>query len=600
MTPIITHNIQKRTVSFLIVLSAVILASCDKAPDLSSLQENNYYVTQNNGRSVVLYVEEATKQSFKGKWYVEDGSIAQPHCFEAFPGPLHRKEMRSDSLIVKADALSRNGILKLSLLHDESWQTLDFQLWQQPTVLTLNHNYPYYDSLYDVSCETVSYAFAKGYWDSYPEPESGSNDYLPIILEKMNIDDMTQKDLELTMDIYKPITNDTTRRPLLMLIHGGAFFNGDKEASGYKEWGEYFASRGYIVASINYRLGFLPIGSKQVDRAGYRAVQDAYAAMCFLLRHSEYPIDPDYLFVGGSSAGGITALNLAFMRDEDRPDCTKAGIVNNFSHLYNELTDNILDYRKRKDIGNEDLGNINNVAENSGGNVDFKINAVINMWGAVHKLDMIDNRNNTAILSFHGNADSVVAYGYDYPFTKVKTPVRDFIGTIREAFRNGGSRFAQGAYGFLGDVENNLNPVNQFLCNKMYGSKCIHEQALLNGMMSELHTKSGGGHSLHVNDDGLLSDYFDLITDTTTRFLYLRMFPRPNLNTNYVGQQQWFELDNAGEFSSCCWKVDGGIVLDTKPGKARVLFFDDANEHSVTVFGQKKDGGSYDETYNFE
>lgn len=580
MIPLVVHSIQKKAISVLIVLSTIILSSCGKTPDLSRLKEGSYYVSNDNDKDcgVVLLVEEVTKNSFKGRWYVEDSIPAQPHRFETVAKWPHRDELRSDSLVVKANAVSSDGSLKLSFLHDGLWQTLDFQLWQQPPALTLDKKYPYFDSLYNVSCETVPYACAKGYWAEYPEPENGSNDYLPIVLEKMNIENLTQKDLELTMDIYRPITtNDTTRRPLLMLIHGGAFFNGDKEAAGYKEWGHYFASRGYIVASINYRIGFLPIGPKQVDRAGYRAVQDAYAAMCYLLRHPEcYPVDPNYLFVGGSSAGGITALNLAFMRDKDRPECTKAGLVN------------------------KDLGNINIVANESGGDVDFEINAVVNMWGAVHKLDMIDNADNTAILSFHGDADSVVAYGYDYPFTKVETPLRDLIGKVRELLQDNSFEIDNAIVDFLKTVENSLIPVNQFLCNKMYGSKCIHERALSKEMESELHTKVGGGHSLHNNGDGSLSDYFDYINDVTTRFLYLRMFPKPTLNANFVGKQQWFELDNAVELQTCSWEAEGGLVLNVESGRARVVFFADADERSLSVFGQKKDGQSYNETYQIE
>lgn len=592
----------KETSWVLTVLLTIIFASCANAPDLSRLQEDNYYVAQDNGRSVVLYVEEVTEKSLKGRWYVEDGNLAQPHCFEAVAERHHLKEMRSDSLVVKANAVSHDGDVRISLLLDESWQTLTFNPWQQPSVITLNQSCPYYDSLYGVLCaKDVPYACAKGYWVSYPEPDNGSDDFLPILLGKMNVEDLTQKNWELTMDIYTPETNDQTKRPLLMLIHGGAFFNGDKEAAGYKEWGNYFASRGYIVASINYRLGFMPLGRKHVDRAGYRAVQDAHAAMCYLLRHPErYPIDTNYLFVGGSSAGGITALNLAFMNDEDRPECSKAGLVNTVSHVYNSLADGILDYRNRKDIGCEDLGNINTVAEKSGGDVDFKVNAVVNMWGAVHKIDMIDDLNNTAILSFHGDADSVVAYGYDYPFANVNTLFRDFIRKVREPFKNGRSQFAQTADVLLCDVEDLVKPVNQVLCNKMYGSRCIHERALSKGMVSELHTKAGGGHSLHVNDDGSLSLYYTYISDVTKRFLYHRMFTKPTLKTINVGQQQWFELDNAGLLLTCGWEAEGGLVLQVESDKARVLFFADADEHKLHIAGQDKNGQSYNETYSIE
>ncbi len=539
-------------------MAAVFLSACStKTPDLSGLQAGDCYVAQCVDRDVVLHVEEVTKKSFKGRWYVENGHLAQPHDFTAKSRLFHRDEMRSDELVVKAGAMSNGDALVLDVLLDDSWQTLRFLPWQQPTAVTLQKAYPYHESLYNVTFNTVSYAYAKGYWESYPEPEYDCDKYLPIIMEKLSDGyEMSLKNLELDMDIYCPDSDEQVRRPLLLLIHGGAFFNGDKESAGYPGWGHYFASRGYVVASINYRLGFEPLGAKHVDRAGYRALQDARAAVCYLLRHPErYPIDPDYIFVAGSSAGGITALNLAFMTDDDRPESTREGVVHAVANgLFQLFTDD------DTEMGLDDLGGINAVADNNGGSVDFSVNAVVNMWGAVHKIQMIDNSPNTAILSFHGDADEVVSYGYDHPFTNIKLPV------------------------------------NKLLCNKMYGSKCIHERATELGMENELHTKRGGGHGLHA-DCSELTDYYTLITDTTTRFLYLRMFPRPTVNMKRIGNQQWFELENAGELKTCCWEAIGGLVLEAESDRVRVVFFDDEEEHKLHVVGQQKNGLDFDETY---
>jgi acetyl esterase/lipase len=87
--------------------------------------------------------------------------------------------------------------------------------------------------------------------------------------------------------------------------------------------GHYFAERGYVVASINYRLGFFPL-APSVDRAGYRALQDAHAAVCYLIANAdEFGIDTSNIFAAGTSAGAITALNLAFMEEKNRPESTK-------------------------------------------------------------------------------------------------------------------------------------------------------------------------------------------------------------------------------------------------------------------------------------
>ena len=563
MNRIKPKQMNRKLAKFLLVVAAVVLSACGKAPDLSRLQVGGYYVAQWGDKDVVLCVEEVSRRTLAGRWYVEDGAVAQPHPFSAKSRFFHREEMLSDEVVVHSDAMASGDVLLLDMLLDDSWQTLSFQPWQQPPVTDIDKKYLYHDDLYQVVVDTnIAYAYAKGYWSSYPEPKYDCDDYFTIVMEKLtDKEERKLKYLFLDMDVYSPITDESKPRPLLMLIHGGAFFNGDKQSAGYKEWGRYFAARGYVVASINYRIGFLPRGSKRVDRAGYRAVQDARAAMCYLLRHPErYPIDPNRLFVAGSSAGGITALNLAFMTDKDRPESTKGGVVH---EVANELVQ-LFTSNPNQDsgIGLEDLGDINAVAEANAGSVDFHIDAVVNMWGAVHKIEMIDTSQNTAILSFHGDADSVVAYGYDHPFTKVK-----------------------------------MKPLNEFMCNKMYGSKCIHERAKQLGMVSELHTKAGGGHSLHA-ECGELTDYYTLITDTTTRFLYLRMFPRPEVNEDRNGKQQWYKLENAGEWKDCRWEAIGGLVLEVKSDRARVLFFDDEEEHKLHLSGHQKNGQYFDETYN--
>lgn len=522
----------------LLLIPIVIVAACGrKGPDLSCLQVGRYYVAQCNDRDVVLRVDSVAENSLSGSWYVENGYLAKANHFTAEKGFWHPRKMKSDSLIVKANAMSRGDTLTIDVLFDKSWQTLRFLPWRQPSVMEIRRDYPYYDSLYEVTVDSdIVYGHAKGFWTDYPEPRYDCNNYLPILMDKwMDADEMTLKDLELDMDVYQPVTTELRRRPLLMLIHGGAFFNGNKQSIGFEEWARFFASRGYIVASINYRLGFRLRERKDgIDRAGFRAVQDARAAMSYLLRHPErYPIDPSHLFVAGSSAGSITALNLAFMSDRDIPTCA------------------------------EDLGSIDAVADESEGSVDFTINAVVNMWGAVHKIEMIDtNSPSTAILSFHGNADRVVAYGYARPFA-------------------------------------NLEPVNEWMCNPMYGSKCIHEHSL-NCRVNELHTVEGGDHSLHISDCDVLSDYFMYISNTTMRFLYSRMFPRPTLNANIVGKQRWFELDNAKELQTCRWEAIGGLALEAEPGRARVIFFEEEPKHKIRIVGQKMNDEGYDETYNID
>lgn len=538
--------------TFLFLLCAV--CSCDrkrpatrqlqeKETDLSWLHAGIYYVSHDLDRDVVLYIQDKTEDSVSGYWYVDNYGLAKPHRFVAKSDPSHLTELRSDSLAFKLGSKPREGGLMLDLLMDGGWRSVCFSPWVRPYESRIDKGCLYYDSLYAVKCDTgIVYARALGYWVSYPEPiGSGSEDYWRIVREKLNRQDLALKYWELKMDVYTPVCSEPIRRPLLLLIHGGSFFNGDKKSIGYAEWAEHFASKGYVVASINYRLGFVPSGKRQLERAGYRAVQDARAAIFYLLHHSnEYPIDPNLLFVGGSSAGGITALNVAFMNDRFRPRSA---------------------YEPKK----KDLGSVDAIADLSHGVTSFRVNAVVNMWGAIHDLRMLEDNDalNTAILSFHGDADSVVSYDYDYPFTGLKSKLQ----------------------------------INELMSDRMYGSKCIHEKAKEKGMKSELHTQAGGGHSLHENK-GVLTEYFSLIADTTTRFLYRRIYPWPTMKVDYEGTKRWYMLNNVGGLQTIKWEVLGGLVLEAEADRVRVIFFADEQNHKICIQGKQQNGKEYYGEYN--
>ena len=221
------------------------------------------------------------------------------------------------------------------------------------------------------------YGEAYGYWTSYPDT---GEDYKTICLNKKDELVRGRKMCRLTMDIYEPKGDTSPSRPLMVFIHGGAFFNGDKVTGPIVRWCRHFASLGYVVASINYRLGFIPTPSA-ITEAGFSAYLDADAAVRYLLYYkNKYRIDPDNIFVAGSSAGAITALNVAFMKEWDQP----------------------------RKISDQDM--INPWMDEP-----YTVRAVANLWGAVLDLGVLSNAN-TAIISFHGREDPVVPFDYDYPF----------------------------------------------------------------------------------------------------------------------------------------------------------------------------------------
>ena len=253
-----------------------------------------------------------------------------------------------------------------------------------------------------------------------------------------------ERDLDLYMDVYYPKGDTLAKRPLVMLIHGGAFYYGTRKDITTKAFCEHLASLGYVTASIDYRIGFQPT-KDGIERAGYCAIQDAHSAMRYLVANRDkFGIDTSMLIVGGCSAGGITALGLTFMTNETRPESTCAG--------------------NRKG----DLGGI----ETSGNDIDvsFSIKCVADMWGAMPSLEMLEGRN-VPIVAFHGNMDNIVPYDFDYPFAMA---------------------------GFF----------KKTLFDKMYGSSCIVERAKELGVKAELYTFDGYKHSPQLTKKALNENYY--------------------------------------------------------------------------------------------
>jgi acetyl esterase/lipase len=131
----------------------------------------------------------------------------------------------------------------------------------------------------------------------------------------------------LTLDIYTPAKSGGPK-PLVIYIHGGGWVGGsERNAAAFQTFPDVLAdlaSRGYVVASLTYRLS----GEARFPAAA----QDVDAAIRWLKGHAvDYGIDKTRVAVWGGSAGGqLAALAAADCSPGDtkgESDCVQAAAI---------------------------------------------------------------------------------------------------------------------------------------------------------------------------------------------------------------------------------------------------------------------------------
>lgn len=125
----------------------------------------------------------------------------------------------------------------------------------------------------------------------------------------------------LYLDRYELVFHKTEdRKPCVIFIFGGGFAAGTRDRESYLPYFRYLAEKGFIVASIDYRLGLKNVGEQKdlnaqkfisiFENAITIAVEDLYDATNFILRQAdEWNIDKNMIIANGSSAGAITVLH---------------------------------------------------------------------------------------------------------------------------------------------------------------------------------------------------------------------------------------------------------------------------------------------------
>ena len=171
----------------------------------------------------------------------------------------------------------------------------------------------------------------------------------------------------LQLDLYRPTSDTLTSRPAIIWVHGGSFKSGTRTSPEIVDEATTFAKKGYVNASITYRLS--PNGCTVVTGECIEAIkdarEDAQAAVRFLRANAAtYGIDPTRIAIAGTSAGAITALNVAW--------------------------------------GSETPG------DSGTPGVSSKVSAAVSLSGA--HVTTTPNAGEPAVLLFHGTSDVIVPY----------------------------------------------------------------------------------------------------------------------------------------------------------------------------------------------
>lgn len=220
---------------------------------------------------------------------------------------------------------------------------------------------------------------------------------------------------DLEMDVYLPMNDTMIFRPLIILIPTGNLMprvlnkspEGTMRDSANVELASRWAKRGFVVASISHRLGWVAVGDMENVRttyaeALYRAIQDANTCVRYFKKHAAengntYGVDVDKITVGGLGSGGNIALGAAYL--DDPKELNVPNLLNNMGQPY--IEDFLLGDIEAKDSAVLSFGNIPNYSSDFG--------MVFSIGGAIVNTEWIEAGDIPSV-AFHVPEDPRVPY----------------------------------------------------------------------------------------------------------------------------------------------------------------------------------------------
>ena len=196
------------------------------------------------------------------------------------------------------------------------------------------------------------------------------------------------------MDIYTPDGDTATNRPVVLYMHGGSFYAGDKNLTDCVDFCTSYAKRGYVAISANYRLSSNPIifalSSEEQYRTVLKAVADIKSAVRYLRKDhangNALGIHPQGIFIGGYSAGAVLSIHLAYIDQISDLPTSPTNVQGLVSSIGGTL---------EGDAGNDGYSS--------------EISGIISFAGGINDLAWID-ANDEPVVFIHGTGDLTVNY----------------------------------------------------------------------------------------------------------------------------------------------------------------------------------------------
>lgn len=280
-----------------------------------------------------------------------------------------------------------------------------------PLLCQANNDTAYYASI-DIDSITYSYrnfdSIASKFHDVHYNQDPSCNPVANKCLQDTS---------QLEYEVYYPKKfsySTTCKLPMILLIHDGGFRDcgGNYYGSQLQDLCRSFARRGFIAVTMDYRLGILLVPSPYQSAYSvqqmlgiWRASQDARGCLRSIIKRENagtepFRIDTSHIYIGGNSAGSVTAMNVAYYNKSSLFDATFFG-VNNANVL----------------------GSINQNYYYADTSVKYSIKGVLDLWGGVlvpksylnnpENFFFVPDNPMPPVIAFCGGKDSVFFHTHE-------------------------------------------------------------------------------------------------------------------------------------------------------------------------------------------